>query len=218
MTYTSNYFQLLLSLMSERPPQSDRTGESLTTEEVQLDRSKKSGASSWVENTMDEESWGTSNDGRSDTSTTFYYWESNDRGRNKHQLHRRPRDRSGWSRLSTLNDGVGEPNRAQKNFEADVRRWARTFAGQLDVTPYQKERTEYVIEHVDLELFGPYRFSSEMVILGILSLVVDKETADIDNWIVYRDDFEGLMDDIGMDRSDLWTIRQILKEQTDQFE
>jgi len=79
----------------------------------------------------------------------------------------------------------------------------------------------YVMEHIDLGSFG--WIPAESVILGVITLVIDAEN-DVDaddwspdDWIVYRDDFEALMDDIDMERGTLWTVRKRVHHDTDLF-
>jgi len=166
------------------------------------------------------------NDGRSDTRTTLY-WKPDDatpaylRSRHRHQLHRDPSDRRSWSSLAKKNDGVGDPSRDADNFHADIKRWTQTFCNQLDLGTYIFERTHYIVDDMDISTFG--KIPVEHIIIGIISLVVDSETsADIedwspDDWIIYRDDFQSLMDDVEMDTGTLWTVRKKVHQETDYF-
>lgn len=198
-------------------------------EAVWLDRSAGNGAldttDGWAQNKHAEYEF--ANDGRSDTRTTFYWSEGDEtpahmRNRDRHQQHRDPEDRRSWDELAKWNDGVGEPSRKQDNYEADVRRWTQTFCNQLNLTGYQYKRVKYVVEHIEMGDFG--WIPAEHIILGTISLVIDAETdADPeewspDDWIVYRDDFEELMDDTNMERGTLWTVRKRIHHESDVFE
>lgn len=179
----------------------------------------------WSQNKHEDYEY--ANDGRSDTRTTFY-WSADDntpghlRNRDRLQPHRDPDDRTSWERLAKLNDGVGDPSRKQDNFDADVRRWTQTFCNQLDLTDYQYKRTQYVVEE-DLELGEFGWIPTEHIILGTISLVIDAETTQDpeewspDDWFIYRDDFEGLMDDTEMERGTLWTVRKRVHAEADTF-
>lgn len=170
-----------------------------------------------------------SNDGRYGTRTTFYYTGSSDdprhlQDRDRHQLHRDPADRRGWSELSKWNDGMRDidGSRKQQNFDADVRRWVQTFAKQLDCNETQVAQVEHVVTNeLDLGNFGD--ISAEKVILSTISLVVDASTTidpddfDLDNWIIYRDAFEEMMDAVDMDRDELWTVRKKVHDTADFF-
>jgi len=211
----------------EQPEPDDLTPTQV--EAVWIDRSAGNGSLSqtdgWSQNQHSEYEF--ANDGRSDTRTTFY-WTQNDetpshmRSRDRHQQHRDPEDRRSWDELAKWNDGVGEPSRKQDNFEADVRRWTQTFCNQLNLTDYQYKRVLYVVEHIEMGEFG--WIPAEHIILGTISLVIDSETdADPeewspDDWIVYRDDFEELMEDTHMERGTLWTVRKRIHHESDVFE
>lgn len=188
-------------------------------EPVWVDRGSGAGTlektDDWLKDKHSEYSY--ANDGRSHTRTTFY-WRSGDRtpkknrSRDRHQLHRDPEDRRSWSELANWNDGVGDPSRKQDNYDADVSRWVQTFCGQLNCNSYQEQRVGHIVESIDLDDFG--QIPAEKVILGVISLVIDDdqnqdpEEWTPDDWIVYQDSFESLMDDLDMNRGTLWTVRK----------
>lgn len=208
---------------------SDEQLEPTDVDAVWIDRRAGSGALSqqegWSQNEHTEYEF--ANDGRSDTRTTFY-WSADDdtpshlRGRDRHQRHRDPEDRRGWDELAKWNDGQGESSRKQDNYEADVRRWTQTFCNQLNLTDFQYEKVDYIIQHLELGEFG--WIPAEHVILGTVSLVIDSEM-DVepddwttDDWIIYRDDFEDMMDNTDMSRDTLWTVRKRVHQESDVFE
>lgn len=132
--------------------------------------------------------------------------------------------------LAAWNDDCWVSERAQQNFEADKRRFTQTFANQLDCSSYQTERAVHIVENVELRPFAAGHRTTEMVALGVISLVVDEdvqpgpvdehgatESWTIDDWIIYRDEFQSLMDDVGMEMDDLWAIRRVLMEETGFF-
>lgn len=197
---------------------------------VWIDRDAGSGSldetDGWAQNKHTDYEF--ANDGRSDTRTTFY-WRQHDetpvhlRNRGRHQLHRDPEDRRSWDNLAKKNDGVGDPSRKQDNFEADVERWTQTFCNQLDLNDFQYEQVRYiVVEDLELGTFG--WIPAEHVILGTISLVIDAEQ-DVDpeewspdDWIVYRDSFEELMEHTEMERGTLWTVRKRVQNESDVFD
>jgi len=205
--------------MPDTSADSDTTRRPYEVEAVWIDRQAGSGALTKKDGWEQEhhEEYGYANDGRSNTRTTFY-WRGDDstpshmRDRDRHQRHRDPEDRRSWDELAKWNDGKGEPSRKQDNFEADVMRWTQTFCNQLDLTEYQYERVRYVVEHIEMGEFG--WIPAEHIILGTISLVIDAET-DADP--VYRDDFEGLMEDTSMERGTLWTVRKRIHHDTEFF-
>jgi hypothetical protein len=162
------------------------------------------------------------NDGRYDTRTTFYYsyndQKSAEEYRDRHQLHRDPDDRRSWEMLAEWNDGVGDPGRSRQNYEADVGRWIDTFAGQLGLSDYHRERVEYIINEIEL---SHGKITAEQMILGAISLVFDADIEDpdaIDDRIIYRDTFNELLDSVDMDRADLWTVRRVVHQKTTVFD
>lgn len=186
-----------------------------------LDRSGGSGSLTTKEAWVENQSRVGPNDNRSITRTTFYDDAATD---GPPQKHRDPDDRTSWSELAQWNDGMWHTDRKEQNFEADLRRWSQTFCNKLSLTRYQTERVEYIVMEIDLDSFKQYQLSAEKIIMGVISLVVDSDTSvdDIDewemeDWIIYDDDFEELMDGIEMERSDLWTARKILNDKTDFF-
>lgn len=196
---------------------------------VWIDRQSGSGSlnkvDGWSQNKHTDYEY--ANDGRSQTHTTFY-WNGDDdtpshlRDRDRHQLHRDPDDRRSWERLAEWNDGVGSSSRKQDNYDADVERWVQTFCNQLDLTDYQYERVRFiVVDDLDLSTFG--WIPAEHVIIGTVSLVIDVEqTVDPDewtpdDWIIYQDDFEDLMDATDMERGTLWTVRKQVHAKADSF-
>lgn len=169
-----------------------------------LDRRPGSGSLSTVSARTIEHSREPSHDGRARTRTTMYRGPEDDD----------PSGSSTWSGLAALNDGVGSPERGERNHEADVGRRIAIVCGQLDVTGTQRDRVARSVDELgDVSDVLP-TMSIEAVALGAISLVVDAETTDFEKRITKRDDFESLMSDVGIETSELWTIRQKLREET----
>jgi hypothetical protein len=195
----------------------------LDESETTINRDPGSGSLSQQEAWVAETELDGMNDGRYDTRTMFYGWESDTKGPS--QLHRDPSDRRSWSDLSKWNDGMWEPDREIQNFNADVRRWTQTFCNQLDIPSYQYQRVEYIVQDVDLSYLQKHCLSAEHVILGAISLVVDaesdvsdQESWDFDDWIIYSDEFRDMMDNIEMEMDDLWTARKVIHSESKYFE
>jgi hypothetical protein len=168
------------------------------------------------------------NDGRYDTRTTFYYSYGGGQGaserRDRHQLHRDPADRRSWEQLAEQNDGVGDPGRKQANFEADVRRWVDTFTSQVELNEYHTGRVEYLIRDIlddsEKELWHG-DLSAEWLIAGAMSLVHDADITDPDNFdqrLSQRSEFQRLMEELGMDHTDLRLARKIAHKKTELFD
>lgn len=187
---------------------------------VHLDRRAGAGAMTRQEDWVAETEHDGPNDGRSETRTTLYYRESDTesahlRSRERHQLHRDPDDRRSWERLASQNDGVGDSDRRQMNMKADIRRWTEIFGSQLECSPSQRDRVAQLIIETDLNVAGS--LSVEKMILAAISVVVDREQDPdddwtVDDWIIYSDTFESMMEDFGMSRDELWRSRRIVNE------
>lgn len=198
-------------------------------EAVWIDRKAGSGAldseQAWSQSKHEDYEY--ANDGRSDTRTTFY-WTSEDstpahlRSRDRLQTHRDPEDRRSWAELAKWNDGKGAPSRKQDNFDADVERWTQTFCNFLELSDFQYKQVRYVvIEDIEIGEYG--WIPAEHIIIGVISLVIDAQR-DVDpdewtpdDWIVYRDDFEQLMDDTEMEQQTLWTVRKRVHDESSLF-
>lgn len=172
------------------------------------------------------------NDGRSETRTTFY---PEDAGRT---IRSSALDMAGstvssgdvdqdtyekYERLARWNDGQYAPDRSVQNDDADKRRFARTAAGHIGLTAHQADRTVYVVDRLEPDVYRAGDRTVEMVVLATLSLVVDEdrapdpETWTVSDWVVNDDQFQGLMDDIEMGMRDLWQIRHTLVSETEHF-
>lgn len=137
-----------------------------------------------------------------------------------------PGDEGYDSDLARLNDDYRVPERAQQNFEADKARFTQTFANQIGCTSYQTDRAVHIVENVELRPFAAGHRTTEMVALGVISLVVDEDMEaqagevggfSLDDWVIYSDTFQSLMENVEMEMSDLWSIRRTLMEETDFF-
>jgi len=158
-------------------------------------------------------------DGRATTRTTFYGGDVESSG--PPQAHRRPGARRTWTQLAPVNDDAyaRDISRGGKNFAADKRRWAQTFARQVGASNYQTDETIRIIDTIDLKQYRVARLSAEVVIMGILSLVIDRDVrpamGDPDSLgrrAVERPQFATLLADLEMDRKKLKDVRVKLRE------
>jgi hypothetical protein len=155
-----------------------------------------------------------SNDGRSHTRTTFYADTVDSRGPG--QKHRDPENRRSWESLAKWNDGVqSDKSRGSQNWNADKYRWVETFAGHVDASKTQCDRTHYIMNTISLRPFQAAHIQTEAVILGALSLALNRDVRDIEHRAVKRDTFQELMDDLDVDRSDLVDIRNKIRDELD---
>lgn len=116
-----------------------------------------------------------------------------------------------WKDLAGWNDGMfSDISRGGQNFKADKLRWIDTFAGQLECSPHQRDRVEWMLDRIDMAPFQGARIPVENVILGLLSLAIDRDARAFENRAIERDDMQSLMVDLGMERTDLVQIRKLL--------
>lgn len=155
-----------------------------------------------------------SHDGRALTNTTFYPDDVETRGPG--QSHRDHDETRTWDDLAGWQDGMySDVSRGGQNWEADKQRWLETFAGHLECTDYQRERAEWILEHLNMEPFMGARLPVEAVILGVLSLTIDAEAREFSKRAVERELFQDLMDDLDLDRGDIVQVRRQVHEHED---
>lgn len=156
------------------------------------------GASNETDELIDENAI-IENDGRSDTRTFFYPSQAPERQQRK------------FKRLIRWQDGEGDSQRDVENRAADRRRAVETFCGHLDMTPYHRERVKHVMEGVNMSHMAHY--SSEKVILAIISLVANEDNRFI------RDEptFRNLLNDVGSDLRELKRIRELVRRKSERL-
>jgi len=173
-----------------------------------LDRGPGSGSLTWAEAMQDSTARRSPNDGRGATRTTFY----SDSDTSPPNI-----DRT-WEELAALNDDMYHPDRGKQNHQSDKDRIIEIFTSNLECTSYQRDRVAWIIEDLgNLRDLLP-TVSIEEIVLGTISLVVDEETSDFDNWIVRRGTFRTLMEDLDMKVDKLWTIRRKVREESTAFQ
>jgi len=153
-----------------------------------------------------------SNDGRSPTRT---YFDPRDvKGKYPGgQKHRKPRERRSWRSLANWQDGVqSDISRGGQNWWADKQRWACVFADQLHASTYHEERCKEILEKISLKPYQSAGIDTEVVIVGILSLLIDSDITDFENRTLARDNTKGLLDDLNSDVQEFGSVRKKLKQ------
>lgn len=155
------------------------------------------------------------NDGRSPTRT---YFDPNDvAGRYPGgQQHRDPSERRSWQKLAQWQDGVqSDISRGAQNWWADKKRWVDMFADQMGATEYHADRCHAILEELDVSEYQPDRIPAELIIVGILSLLIDHDISDPDNFdnrALKRGRTEALLDDLEVDVSAYESVRSKLRQ------
>lgn len=136
-------------------------------------------------------------DGRAETRTGFNPRESPDEEK--------------WRRLNTLNDDGRHPLRAVQNRAADRGRYVQTLCAALDMSPYHKERVQYIVDGLNMSHMAHY--NSQMVVLAIISLVANEDG----RWIREEEMFRNLMEDVDVTLRQLKKIRALVRRKSDRL-
>lgn len=136
-----------------------------------------------------------SNDGRSDTQTTFYargMWDGT------------PAKKEYYEWLARLNDGYGDTTRKDKNNKSDWKRMVDVYSGQFEFSDYQQERVQHIVNSISMD-FGSY--SHEKSILAICTIVANESNRMIRSEDIYCD----LLDSIESDKKDIRRLRKLVR-------
>lgn len=153
-----------------------------------------------------------SNDGRSPTRT---YFDPRDvQGKYPSgQQHRKPRDKRSWQSLANWQDGVqSDISRGGQNWWADKQRWVEMFTAKLHGSDYHEERCKEILEEINMTPYQSAGITTELVIVGIISLLIDTEISDFENRALARDETKELLDALEVDVSDYESVRKKLRE------
>lgn len=117
------------------------------------------------------------NDGRSKTRTGF---DARDAG-NSREVVRDGETLDYWNWLNQLNDGRKASDIESRKRRANAKRDALTFASQLGMTSFQKERISHIIQRLDT-LHTEGGAPVEATVLALISLVANE-----DDWRIRRE-------------------------------
>lgn len=93
--------------------------------------------------------------------------------------------------------------------KADRDRTVSSFRTSLDMNSYHEERITHIME--DLKMSHMAHYSSQKVILAIISLVANEEN----RFIREEDGFRSLMLEVGSDLDEIKKIRKLIRRKTD---
>lgn len=180
-----------------------------------LDRQGGSGSRSAEEDWLDDNTTAKENQW-STAATTFYVSQAPEYRQRKFQD------------LYKIHNGWGESDRQNTILDSHIMNDAEAFCDILELPSFQRKRVMNIVEELDFDSnrFGgkPY----EKIILAVCSLVSDEELTkklrgsggregSLDERLRSQEEFEHLMDTVGMSRNELSRIRQALRERTDFF-
>lgn len=167
----------------------------------QMDVRDGNGAASKIEELIDQNAI-IEHDGRADTRTFFRTVEA-------------PEDKQEtYDRLIGYQEGMwDQQSHETKQNEADRMRWIGDFCGKLDMTPHQQRRVEHVCDEIDMSHMAHY--SSEKVILAVISIVADEDASRHGERMRDRSDFRELLEAVGSDLTELKSIRKLTRQKAD---
>lgn len=171
--------------------------------EVSRDEGDGSGAE--IDDKYDGEEY-TAKDQRADTRTTFYKQDiealdvsPHRKDALKHALRRQEGEDFGEndSYADDTNTDSTRKRRKQQNREEWKRRVVSAYAGQLELTPRQKKRSEHwMLDVLTINSFGHY--SVEQVALAAINVVAREDARYIED----EEYFHGIMEDVGITDDD----------------
>jgi hypothetical protein len=179
-----------------------------------FDRSNGNGSRNAEEDWLDEHSTAAENQW-STAETTFYYWEASASQQKK------------FEQLYDKHHGKGESDRLSTIRRSQIVSDAETFCSILELPEPESKRVLRIARSLN---FSSNRFGGkkyEKVLLGICSLVSDESLSRrlseksnsriINERLVFQDEFKELMEANGLSSQEHNSIRQMLRERTDEF-
>lgn len=156
-----------------------------------------SAAASEIEEVIDEDAI-IEHDGRASTRTFFRPADASEEKREQFER------LIGWQEDKW--SGMKNAQRA-----ADRMRTIGNYCGHLDIAESARKRITVIEESVDMSRMSYY--SSDQVILGIVSLVANERG----RFIRDEDDYRELLTNVDIDLDDIKTIRSMVKDQSEQY-
>lgn len=160
------------------------------------------GAASKIEELIDQNAV-IDHDGRASTRTFFRSVEAPE---DKEDLFERL---TGWQE----DKWDSETNYETRQHGADRMRWIGDFCGQLEMTPHQRRRVEHIVEGLDMSHMAHY--SSQKVIVAVISIVADEDASRHGERMRDRSDFRKILEAVGSDLTELKSIRKLVRRQSD---
>lgn len=182
----------------DRSPQSADISTNSVDMSHRFDMQGGSAAASAIDELIDQNAI-IENDGRSNTRTFFYPSEAADADQ--------------FSRLSRIQEGqwAKDESRDAKNREADRRRWLEGYCARLDMTDYQRRRTEYIESGLNMSHMAYY--SSQKIILAIITLVANEDNRFIRDEQMFRD----ICRDVDTNLNELKQMRKLIRRKSDRL-
>lgn len=183
--------------------ETDSENEQIADTTHEMDIRRGNGSSSKIEDLIDKNAI-IEHDGRADTRTFFRAVEAPDD------------EEETFERLIGYQEGMwDQQSHETKQNKADRMRWMGTFCGQLDMTTHQHDRIEHVVEGLNMAHMAHY--SSQKVILAVISLVADEDASRHGERMRDRDDFRRLLRAVDGDLAELKQIRKLVRDKSERL-
>lgn len=193
--------------------QQDYHKQPIVAQEHHLDNGPGAGAYSSKEDWARENARAHPNDGRSPTRTFFRPIDAPGKYPDW-QRERSEANKRSWATLAGWQDGVqSDISRGSQNWQADKERWVQTFGRRLGATTYHIEATIDALDRIDLAIYSARHIPVEHVILGILSLYIDRDIRDFDNRTLKRDGAKALLSDLDCTVGGFEQVRSLLRSE-----
>lgn len=113
-----------------------------------------------------------------------------------------------WRRLSQVNNGqLHESKYVERRRDAETLRDLDIVASRFEITEYQKNRCEHIIESLD-DIGETWPWDRIVVVFALVTLVVNEDYRHIQNEDMYND----LIEDMEVSRSSIHKIRDELRD------
>ena len=152
------------------------------------------------------------NDGRSPTNT--YFDPKDVSGRYPDwQKDRKKRNKRSWQTMANWQDGVqSDISRGAQNWWADKQRWVDVFTDMLHGTDRHKQQCKEALTEIDMQPYQSAGISTEILIVGILSLLIDSDVTEFENRVLARDNTKDLIVDLESSVSEYESVRSKLRQ------
>lgn len=176
-----------------------------------IDSESGSGALSATDDWIRANSSPEDNDGRSPTRT---YFDPNDvNGKFPSQKNRDYEDKRSWQDLANWQDGMrSDISRGSQNWWADKQRWVDTFNDKLHGSAFHEQQCKRVLKDIDMTPYQSAGVTTEVLIVGILSLLIDSDVTDFDNRALARSETKELLDALDSDVGEYESVRSKLRK------
>ena len=177
-----------------------------------VDVESGSGSLSRTEDWVRSNSSPEENDGRSPTRTYFNPSDVREKYPSGQQ-HRKLRNKRSWQTLANWQDGVqSDISRGAQNWWADKQRWVETFIDQLHGSGHHEQRCKEVLKEIDMTPYQSAGISTEVLIVGICSLLIDSDVTKFENRCLKRENTTELLEGLDSGTNEYEDVRRKIRK------